>query len=435
MGSIPCIHKQAANVRDFSAKSNMKSVSSSTLTVLLLMTLMAGSIPVIGQQVQKPFETRLLNGLKLVVFKTSEEIVTVRLRIHAGSSFDMAGKEGTFKLLTEILFPTEELRAFIQEDFGTELRLITNYDFIEIQTGAKKERMISLLETLAARLSNPEITAETTDAAKKLLRSSNSPSLQDRLNQETASYHLGAYPQGRPVNGTDESIARIDFADIVQARSRFLSPDNATLVISGDVDEGLMSRAARRLLGPWTRADQKPRWAFAAPQKAELTGNVVAREGIAAGVHEFRLAVRNFSRTDAKYSSYQILLPILKARLESRFDTSTLEDRGHRVQGALILGGTSRMSSAGDFLSNNLFQDVTEFEFSEAKRTVAVRNRTLIERYLDADTYGFSSLEQESSSLTKVTLEDLNNTIRFLKDSPRTLIVFKSAGTDEGSTK
>ena len=411
----------------------MKNLFLSLLTALAIMTTTMGPIPVIGQQVSTPFETRLLNGLKLVVFKTQQEDVTVRLRIHVGSSFDMAGKEGTIKLLTEILFPSDELRAFIKEDFGSDLRLITNYDFIEIQTGAKKDRIISLLETLAARLSNPEINAETTEAAKRLLNANNLESLQGRLTQEAATLHLGSYPHGRSINGTRESLARIDFADITQARARFLSPDNATLVISGDVDEGLMSRAARRLFGPWTRADQKPRWAFATPQKNESTENVFQREGIPDGVQEYRLAVRNFARSDARFSSYRVVLSVLRTRLQARFDVVSLEDRGHRIPGVLVLGGSSRKPDSKEFLLTDLLQDLTESEFEVAKRSLVASSQPLIERYLDAETYGFTSPEQESVSLSRLTLEDINSTLRSLREAPRSLLVFRGTG-ESGET-
>ena len=381
-------------------------------------------MPLLAQTATSPSETRLLNGLRVLVFKTQESSVTVRLRIHAGASFDMAGKEGTMRLLTEILFPSEEFRNFIKEDFGRELVLRTNYDFIEIESGAPPERIISLLETLSARLISPEINAETTGIAKRLVTTSEATNQEVTINQNIAGRFLGSHPHGRPINGSTESLSRIDFADIIQARNRFLSPDNATLVISGDVDEGLMSRAIRRLFGPWTRADLKPRWSFAAPTPTTSSSDVIPYPGMEEGAFAFRLAVRNIPRTDSRFPAYLVARSILEGRIRNHFGNSTVEDRGHRVQGVLILGASSNDKSGANLLDDSLFGDVSGSEFETAMSRAIPSYASIIDRWLDADTYSLSTPNSESDLASKLTVDDVNGVIKALKENPRLVLTF-----------
>lgn len=380
--------------------------------------------PLNAQTTEAPSETRMLNGLRVLVFRTPDPIVTVKLRIHAGASFDMAGKEGTMRLLTEILFPSEEFRNFIKEDFGKDLVLRTSYDFIEIETGSSPDKIISLLETLSARLISPEINAETTVIAKRLATATETTNGNSAVNQQIAGRFLGTHPHGRPIEGSTESFSRIDFADIVQARNRFLSPDNATLVISGDIDAGLMSRATRRLFGPWTRADQKPRWSFAAPNPPTISSDVIPYPGIEDGTFAFRLAVRNIPRTDSRFPAYLVARSIVDQRLRNHFGNSTVEDRGHRVQGLLILGASSTDKNRLNLFDESLFADVSVPEFEVALSQGLPSYSSIVDRWLDAETYSLSSPNAESEVASKLTVGDINGVLKALRENPRMLLTF-----------
>lgn len=402
----------------------MKRNSRIAAFLIFLSLVVPTTFPLFAQTTGAPSEIRMLNGLRVLVFKTPDPSVTVRLRIHAGASFDMVGKDGTMRLLTEILFPSEEFRNFIKEEFGKELVLRTNYDFIEIETGASPDRIISLLETLSARLISPEINAETTAIAKSLATASEATNENSAINQQVAGRFLGTHPHGRPINGSTESFSRIDFADIIQARNRFLSPDNATLVISGDVDDGLMSRATKRLFGPWTRADQKPRWSFAAPAPPTTPSDVVPYPGMEDETFAFRLAVRNIPRTDSRFPAYLVARSILDQRLRNHFGNSTVEDRGHRVQGALILGANSTDKNRVKLFDESLFADVSVPEFEVALSQGLPSYASIVDRWLDAETYSLSSPNSESEVASKLTVGDINGVLKALREYPRMLLTF-----------
>ena len=407
-------------------------ISAMLLSVFLLLATCPG---VLAQNQTNPSETRLLNGLRVLVFKTSEKSVSVKIRINAGASFDMAGKAGTMRLLTEVLFPNEDFRAFIGEEFGTALTLRTNYDFIEIETGAPSEKLLSLLETLSARLISPEINKDTVEAAKRIVMASANASPDSLMNQETAGRLLGSYPHGRPVNGDDQSMSSIDFADIVRARERFLSPDNTTLVIAGDVDAGLMSRATRRFFGPWTRADQKPRWSFANPIATKPQTDPILRGDLTPGTFHFRVGLRNLSRTDSRYQAYLVTRSILTKRIQQRFGNVAVEDRGHRIPGALLLGASSRNRSESEFFGETFLIDASQLEFDAARAHQSGGSASISERWLDMESYSLSSPDTESDLAVKVTLADVNAVLALLRSTASVVLTFAGPSIEGETTR
>jgi zinc protease len=66
---------------------------------------------------------------------------------------------------------------------------------------------------------------------------------------------FGDRPYGHPVSGTAESIERIKRDDVVRLHSNFYRPDNAILVIGGDIKAEDAFRLAEKTFGDWTVSD------------------------------------------------------------------------------------------------------------------------------------------------------------------------------------
>ena len=216
-----------------------------------------------------PREEKLLNGMKLLVWTDAKaEKASVKLRIHSGSAFDPQTKEGVMALLTDILFPNETAWEYFTEDLGGSLETTSNYDYIQINATGDNDKILDLLEALATAVTKPQIDKETTakvktaklELVKKLEK--NPAYVAD---QAAAKQLFGNFPYGRPNSGTSETLAKIDFVDILQAKQKFLTADNATLAVSGNVKFDLMFRAARRYFGGWEKSDKKIPSTFTQP--------------------------------------------------------------------------------------------------------------------------------------------------------------------------
>jgi predicted Zn-dependent peptidase len=202
-----------------------------TILVLFLFQLASASSAQTAK-FSEPRQERLLNNLKLLVWNEPKaEKVTVKLRIHSGSAFDPLGKEGVMALLGDALFPNESQREFFTEDLGGSLEVTSNFDYIQINATGNSDQFLTILETLATAVTNPqinkEITAKVVSARlEKVKELEKSPSY--TADQAVAKRLFGDFPYGRAQMGTSESLAKIDFADLLFARQRFLTADNAS---------------------------------------------------------------------------------------------------------------------------------------------------------------------------------------------------------------
>ena len=118
------------------------------------------------------------------------------------------------------------------------LNVTTDYDSITItmQGRAREfERIIEILRTaLVTTQLTPENVTKVREGRIKIIKETSiSPAaVADRA---IAARLFGDFPYGRPYGGTVESLERVERADLMLARDRFLNPNNSTLVIIGGV--------------------------------------------------------------------------------------------------------------------------------------------------------------------------------------------------------
>lgn len=287
-----------------------------------------------------PREKKLLNELKLLTWRApDEEKVTVKLRIHSGSAFDQKDKEGTMALLGNILFPGEVIKQSFREDLGGSLEIVNTYDYIQINATANKDQVLTVLETVSNAILNPLIDKENT----ALVKSAQIEKLKELENDTNYIADLavkeklfGDFPYGRPVNGKVESIEKIDFADIIFARQKFLSADNATLVVIGDVDTDLVYKAVRRFFGNWVKADEKIPAYFRLPDVPEK--KVAILDSKISDTSELRYAFRGLARNDTDYYASEIMAKILQNRLQEREPNKMkVENFAHFLPGYVLV--------------------------------------------------------------------------------------------------
>ena len=94
----------------------------------LVLLLTAGTASrLYAQNVPPPNRERLLNGLTILYGnRPGEANVLVKLRVHSGAVFDLAGKAGTMSLLADALFPEATTREYVAEQLGGRLEVATS---------------------------------------------------------------------------------------------------------------------------------------------------------------------------------------------------------------------------------------------------------------------------------------------------------------------
>ena len=284
---------------------------------------------------------QLLNGLKIVlVERPGEAQAVLRLRVHNGAAFDLAGKDGLMALLGDALFPDPQTREYVTGDLEGRLSVSVGHDSIDVLLAGRADQFERLVELLRNAVVNtqltPEVFGRVRDARVKIVRELGvSPGA---VADDAISARLyGAYPYGRRVAGTPESLARIERGDLVQARERFLNPNNATLVVSGGFERRRALRALRQFLGVWRKGDQVVPPTFRQPEAVDARPLVIDFPGLPDA--EVRVAVRGVARAERDAAAGAVLAELAR----TRWLAAAPELKGRAVtvrHDARALGGT-----------------------------------------------------------------------------------------------
>lgn len=381
-----------------------------------------------AQRSSAPKVEKLLNGMRVLIWNDpSATNVTVKVRVHSGTAFDPQGKEGVMSLLAESFFPNEGTREFFREDLGGSLEVTANYDYLQVSATSKADQFLTMLESIAAATATPTIDKETTSKLvagriEKIKELEKDPSYIADLAAAKRLY--GTFPYGRPELGSAESVSRINFADLLEAKQRFLGADNATVAISGNVDAALAYRAARRYFGAWLKSDKIAPSTFKQPESPD-TRPLIIPSGTTAGT-VVRYALRGVSRNDRLYPASYVLASVLESRLEQNLgelkaSNAFVRNEAHVLPGTLFVGMDVANSEAasGNVVSMMLARPVTAEEMAAARSSVlALKTSTEDEDWLDADTYNQSSLAQARKAFENVSLADVQLLAESLSKNP-----------------
>jgi zinc protease len=398
------------------------------------------SAQVYGQVPPDPEPEQLLNGLRVLIWhRPADQDVLLKLRIHSGAAFDVSGKSGLMAVLGDILFPDANTREYFTAEMGGRLDVDTDYDSITVtmQGRAREfERIVEILRTAVVTTQiTPENVARIRDGRIKIAKETDvsPPSWADR---GIATRLYGDFPYGRPQTGSAESLGRVDRADILLARERFLNSNNATLVVSGGVARSRAIRALRQLLGPWRKSEQIIPTTFRqadAPDARTLIINAPADQSA-----EVRLATRSVSRSDRDFAAASVLALIARKRWvtlspELARRPVFVRNESHVLPGIFIMGAAvdtllvgKTLKAAQEVLQSLASGPITTEELVEAKGEASAQFAKEMERpdglarlWLDIDTFQLPSISQQVAAINAVSTPDLQRVASSLFDKTR----------------
>jgi len=402
----------------------------------LFSIILATSASAVFSQTSAPRQEKLLNGLKLYIFNNSpEKLVTVKIRVHNGSAFDPQQKEGVMKLLGEAIFSTDTARNYFSEELGGGLSIESNYDYIEVTASSTPDKFLSMLQLLADSITAPDTEKESVARLKAALleeigsREKDPVHMADRAIDEAL---FGDFPYGRAQLGTKRSLANLDWADLIFAKERLFSADNASVAISGgNLNSDIIMRAARRYFGAWLKADKKFPSTFKQPDEPNTDISIISSP--IENTSEFRMAVRGSARSDSDYLASRVAAVILDKRFKEKEGAKAfVKEETNFLPGAFVFGvhdwhlGTIKRIDGhvalpvSDHVKDIVEPKVTQAEFDEAKTKFlsSFSTRDPLETWLDVDTYKLKPIKDEAAAANKLSLADVQAYFDKLKSRP-----------------
>jgi zinc protease len=246
--------------------SNITHLKKSLLLALIGLFL---STPALAQQVH---EFKLDNGMKVLVKEDHRAPVVVsQVWYKVGSSDEHGGITGVSHVLEHMMFkgtkrhPAGEFSRIIAENGGRE-NAFTGKDYTAYFQQLEKSRLKVSFELEADRMRNLLLPPQ--EYAKELkvvmeerrMRTDDNPqALTDE--QFTAAAYTSS-PYHHPVIGWMDDLKHLKVEDLRRWYERYYAPNNATLVVVGDVEPEAVHRLAQRYFGPIHPSDlptPKPR--------------------------------------------------------------------------------------------------------------------------------------------------------------------------------
>ena len=202
----------------------------------------------------------LKNGLTLVVAERHNlPVVQVALGIMAGSLNEPEEKSGLAGLTAALLTEGTKNRTARQiseeiEFVGGSVGASGGDDYASASLSVLKKDIDLGFDLLSDMILNPVFPQEELEKNIALIKGSlkeneNNPGY--IASREFRKAVFGAHPYGRLNTGTVETLDRIKREDLVEFHEKYYVPDNAIMVVVGDVTAGEVEQMLNKYFGTW----------------------------------------------------------------------------------------------------------------------------------------------------------------------------------------
>jgi zinc protease len=218
-------------------------------------------------QVFNPTTYQLANGLQVVVVENHRApIVTHMVWYRVGAADEPAGKSGIAHLLEHLMFkgtpsiPPGEFSKIVARMGGRD-NAFTSSDYTAYFQNVASDRLEAVMKLEADRMRNLTLDDQNVQTERAVVmeerrsRTDNNP--QALLSERVEAALFLNHPYRRPVIGWGSEIAQLTREDALDFYKRWYAPNNAILVVAGDVQPEKVKELAETYYGP-LKPEQTP---------------------------------------------------------------------------------------------------------------------------------------------------------------------------------
>lgn len=213
-----------------------------------------------GMVAANPYEYKLTNGLKIIVKEDPRAPVVVsQIWYRAGSMDEVNGTTGVAHVLEHMMFkgtrkvPAGQFSKIIAEAGGRE-NAFTSHDYTAYFQQLQVDKLPLAFKLEADRMANLALTEQEFSKEIKVvmeerrMRTDDNP--QSLVGEQLNAVAFEAHPYHHPVIGWMNDLENMRVEDARAWYSRWYAPNNATLVVVGDVKHDAVFRLAQQYFGP-----------------------------------------------------------------------------------------------------------------------------------------------------------------------------------------
>ena len=243
-------------------------VAMSMAAILVLVVSLSTALAQAPKQSSTITDFTLDNGLKVVVIPDHRApVVTHMIWYRIGSADEPAGKSGIAHFFEHLMFKgtkehkAGEFGARVAEIGGNE-NAFTSYDYTAYYQTVPPEALGDMMEFEADRMRNLVLTDEVIGPERDVIleerRSRVETSPDALLDEELNATLYQNHPYRIPVIGWMHEMKQLNRIDATAFYDKYYAPNNAVLVVAGDVDAASVKALAERTYGKVERGPALP---------------------------------------------------------------------------------------------------------------------------------------------------------------------------------
>jgi zinc protease len=231
-----------------------------SLVAALLPALIGSADAQNGGKQQPPASFTLQNGLQVLVIPDHRTpVVTQMIWYKVGSADETPGKSGLAHFLEHLMFkgtakhPAGEFSKTVLQVGGNE-NAFTSTDYTGYYQRVPRDQLARMMEFEADRMTGLILQDENVLPERDVvleefnMRVANNPDA--RLTEQIMAALYLNHPYGRPVIGWRQEIEKLDREDALAFYKRFYAPNNAILIVAGDVEANEIRPLVEKFYGP-----------------------------------------------------------------------------------------------------------------------------------------------------------------------------------------
>ena len=447
----------------------------STLSMALLMMLASTLQTVPAQAQPRASEFMLSNGMQVVVIPDHRApVVTHMIWYKVGAADEPKGVSGIAHFLEHLMFKSTDKIAIgefskIISRLGGQDNAFTGQDATSYHQRIAKDRLGTLMEMEADRMVNLRLTEDEVLMERNVILEERRSRIENNPNamfdEQMAATLYRAHPYGIPVIGWGHEMKKLSREDAMRFYQHFYAPNNAILVVAGDVTPEEVKKLAEGTYGkipanPEVNHRERPKEPpFIAARRLEYKD---PRAGNAS-LHRYYVAPSYLTAEPGEAEALDLLFKIVADGATSRIYKKLVVDEkiaatsgGDYSGWGLDSGAISIYVVAADgvgldtieakvdeVLDDVRAKGVTEAELARAKKTF------LADHIYDSDNqarlarrYGWAlvvgrkvdDIEDWPNAISKVTLQDVQNVAAKYLDMRRSITGWLLPEAAEGSS-
>jgi zinc protease len=299
---------------------------------------------------------KLTNGLAVWIVEQHEvPVVQLNVIVRAGSAADPPGTFGVASMTAAMLDEGAGTRSALEladaiEFLGATVTTTSSFDYSAVRTSVPVARLGDTLPLMADVILRPTFPATELERLRKerltaLLQARDDPAALIQIAFPRLVFGP-SHRYGTPAGGLATELKALTLDDLRAFHRAYYRPENATLIITGDVTPATVLPLLEKALGSWNGSAEAMRIA-SVPEAPQLTTRkiyVIDKPGAAQS--QIRIGWVGVPRSTPDYATLEVLNTILGGAFTSRLNQNLREKNGYSY------GASSRFDTR---LSNGLF--------------------------------------------------------------------------------